>query len=153
MLRYVSEGEVHKDFHGLTCATLHYLIDNYGREAVLEVMRNTACKVYKTIHEGLQKGDCSELLEYWEYYLKRENGSFDIEKLGDEIRLTVKDCPALRHLVKLEQQPDKILCEATGIFNEALCEGSAYTITTESTGDFSCVQTLKKKERAADAAQ
>ena len=30
MLRYVSTGEVHKDFHGLTCATLHYLADNYG---------------------------------------------------------------------------------------------------------------------------
>lgn len=153
MLRYISEGEVHKDFHGLTCATLHYLIDNYGHDSVREIMHNTACKVYKTIHEKLEKGDCSELLEYWEYYLKRENGSFSIEKVDDAIRLIVKDCPALRHLVKLEQQPDKILCEATRIFNDALCENTPFFIETECTGDFSCVQILKKKECNSNAAK
>ena len=35
MLRYKSEGEVHKDFHGLTRATIHYLIDNYGDDVIL----------------------------------------------------------------------------------------------------------------------
>ena len=49
LLRYRSTGEVHKDFHGLTCATLHYLIDNYGEDAVTEVLTSTAQKVYKTI--------------------------------------------------------------------------------------------------------
>ena len=54
MLRYQSKGEVHKDFHRLTCATLHYLIDNYGQDALVQVLKNTAQKVYKTIHEGLK---------------------------------------------------------------------------------------------------
>ena len=56
LLRYRSTGEVHKDFHGLTCATMHYLIDNYGEEALAEVLTSTAQKVYKTIHEGLKQG-------------------------------------------------------------------------------------------------
>ena len=55
-LRYKSEGEVHKDFHGLTCASLHYLVDNYGIESVREILANTAQKVYKTIHEALKQG-------------------------------------------------------------------------------------------------
>lgn len=146
MLRYQSKGEVHKDFHGLTCATLHYLIDNYGRDAVVQVLKNTAQKVYKTIHEGLKNGDPEELVEFWTYYLEREKGRFSVEKTENSIRLIVEDCPALRHLVKLEQDPDPILCEGTRIFNEALAEGTPYDLTTECTGEFSCVQTLTKRE-------
>ena len=144
-LRYRSTGEVHKDFHGLTCATLHYLIDNYGEDALIEVLTSTAQKVYKTIHEGLKQGNPDELVEFWEYYFSREQGEFSVEKTAEEIRLIVKSCPALRHLVALEQQPDPILCRGTEIFNNALAANSPYTLCTEKTGEFSCVQTLKKR--------
>ncbi len=148
MLRYQSKGEVHKDFHRLTCATLHYLIDNYGQEALVQVLKNTAQKVYKTIHEGLKNEVPDELVEFWTYYLERENGDFSIEKTEDVIRLVVRDCPALRHQAKLDGKPDPLLCEGTAIFNHALAEGSPYELTTERTGDFSCIQTLKKRECA-----
>ena len=85
-MRYKSEGEVHKDFHGLTCATLHYLVDNYGREAMVAVLKNTAQKVYKTIHEQLITGKCDELVEYWDYYLKREGGDFTVEKMKNVLQ-------------------------------------------------------------------
>lgn len=148
-LRYKSEGEVHKDFHGLTCATLHYLVDNYGIESLREILTNTAQKVYKTIHEALRRGDCAELEEYWRYYLEREGGDFAIEKMTGGLKLTVRDCPALRHLVKLEQEPDPILCEATRIFDEALADGSPFVATVEKTGTFSCVQSFARKEGQA----
>ena len=146
MLRYQSKGEVHKDFHRLTCATLHYLIDHYGREAFDEVLKNTAQKVYKTIHEGLKNGVPDELAEFWTYYLEREKGEFTLEKAENMIRLTVKDCPAMRQLMKLDGKTDPVLCEATKVFNDALAEGTPYELTTERTGEFSCVQTLKKRE-------
>ena len=146
MLRYRSTGEVHKDFHGLTCATLHYLIDNYGEEAMREVLKNTAQKVYKTMHEALQKGDTAELEEDWSYSLTRECGKFAIETLpAGGVKLTVSECPALRHLVKLEQQPDHLMCEATRIFDEALAEGSPFAVEVLSTGEFSCEQILRRK--------
>ena len=145
-MRYKSEGEVHKDFHGLTCATLHYLVDNYGREAMVAVLKNTAQKVYKTIHEQLIAGKCDELVEYWDYYLKREGGDFAVEKLVNGVRLVVSDCPALRHLVKLEQEPDEIMCEATRIFDEALAEGSPFVADVQKTGAFSCAQTFRRTE-------
>lgn len=144
MLRYRSEGEVHKDFHGLTCATLHYLVDNYGEDAVREVLSNTAQNVYKTIHEKLKKGDCGELVEFWEYYLTREGGNFSLERMVDGVRLVVKDCPALHHLTRLEQSPDEILCRATRIFNDALCEGSPFNAVLTRTGEFSCVQEVRR---------
>ena len=147
-MRYVSTGEVHKDFHGLTCATLHYLVDHYGESALVEVLGKTAKEVYRTIHEALKAGDCTELAEFWDYYLNREGGEFSIERLVDGVRLTVRDCPALRHLVKLGQQADPILCEATRIFDEALAEESPFSVRVEKTGEFSCRQSFMRKEVA-----
>ncbi len=147
-MRYKSEGEVHKDFHGLTCATLHYLVDNFGKEAMVEVLKSTAQKVYRTIHDELVAGKCDELADYWDYYLKREGGDFAVEKLVDGVRLVVRDCPALRHLVKLEQEPDAIICEATRIFDEALAEGSQFVADVQKTGAFSCVQSFRRKGAA-----
>ena len=145
MLRYRSTGELHKDFHRLTCNTLHYLRDNFGDEAVEEVLTDTAKGVYRTMYEKLCAGDASELIEFWSYYLQREQGEFSIEELDDEIRLTVHNCPMLRHLVKNGGIPDEIVCKATAIFNEALCENSPFVSTVEKTGEFSCVQVLKKR--------
>ena len=145
-MRYISTGEVHKDFHGLTCATLHYLIDNYGIESVREILKNTAQKVYKTMHLALRSGDCSELVEWWKYYLDREGGDFAIDHLVDGICLRVTNCPALRQLVKMGQCPDAILCEATHMFNEALAEGSPFVADLRKTGVFSCVQTFLRRE-------
>jgi len=147
-MRYKSTGEVHRDFHGLTCATLHYLLDNYGESSVREILTNTAQKVYKTIHEALRGGDCAELAEFWEYYLQREGGEFSVERLADGIRLVVRDCPALRHLVKLGREPDPIMCEATRIFDEALADGTPFAASVEKTGEYSCVQVFRKKEVA-----
>lgn len=146
MLRYRSEGELHKDFHGLMCATLHYVCDRYGKDAVRSILASTAQKVYKSIHDALCAGDCSELAEHWEYYMAREGADFSVERLSDGVRLAVRDCPALRHLVKLGQAPDPILCEATCIFNEALAEGSPFLAGFEKAGDFSCVQTFRRRE-------
>ena len=144
MLRYKSVGEVHKDFHGLTCATLHYLIDRYGYESMETVIRKTAQEVYKTIHEKLKQGDTSELTEYWEYYLGREQADFSIEQTETFVRLTVKDCPALRHLEKLSQPADHILCKATEIFNSALAQETPFCASLTETGTYSCVQEFLK---------
>ena len=146
-MRYKSTGEVHKDFHGLACATLHYLVDHYGREAMVDVLQSTAKNVYKSIHESLKAGEVAELVEHLGYYLEREGGAFKLESTAAGVRLCVDDCPALRHLVKLGQKPDPILCEATRIFNEALADGTPFCAEVRRTGDFSCVQTFYKEGR------
>lgn len=145
-MRYISTGEVHKDFHGLMCATLHYIMDNYGMEAIREIMTNVAQNVYRTMHLALKSGDSSELEEWWRYYLSREGGEFSIEQLSNGMRLHVANCPAMRHLVRMGRLPDSVLCHATQVFNEALAEGSPFAVEMEKTGDFSCVQTFRRQE-------
>lgn len=146
-LRYRSCGEVHKDFHRLVCATLRYLTDLYGREAAEEVVVRTAKGVFRSMRESLAAGDFAELSEYWRLHLSREGGDFSIESLPDGLRLTVRDCPAQRRMVELGEAPDPVLCRATQIFNEALAEGSPFEASTIVSGEFSCVQEFRTRER------
>ena len=144
-LRYKSLGEVHKDFHVLLCSTIHYLTENYGEDSVETIIRNLTHEVYKSIHDGLKKGDISELVEFWRYYLTREGGDFSIETTRDSVCLTVRNCPALRHLDALGMECDPVLCHATKLFNKTIVEDTPFEFEFVKTGDFSCEQIIKKK--------
>jgi hypothetical protein len=97
-LRYASGGELHRDFPASILDGANYVRDNFGEEALREVVFETGTKVYRTIHEKLVAGDKSELLAWWRYYMDREGAAYTLEETVDGAVLTVKDCPALRHL-------------------------------------------------------
>ncbi len=143
-LRYASEGELHRDFHASILDGANYMLDNYGEEALREVLFKTGTEVYKTLHEKLVAGDPSELLAWWRYYLDREGADYTLEETDDGAVLTVADCPALKHLENRGVAGGKGLCMATRILNEAFCSNSPYEIILEETGDRSCRQILRR---------
>jgi hypothetical protein len=143
-LRYASGGELHRDFHASILDGANYLLDNYGEEALREVLFKTGTEVYKTLHEKLVAGDPSELLAWWRYYLDREGADYTLEETDDGVVLTVADCPALKHLENRGVPGGKGLCMATRILNEAFCSNSPYEIVLEETGDRSCRQILRR---------
>ena len=147
VLRYESGGELHRDFHASILDGVNYMRDNYGEEALREVLFETGTKVYKTLHEKLVAGDKSELVAWWRYYLDREGADYSLEETADGAVLTVRACPALKHLENRKIAGGKGLCTATRILNEAFCSGSPYEIVLEETGDQSCIQTLRKRNR------
>lgn len=142
-LRYASGGELHRDFHASILDGANYVRDNFGEEALREVVFETGTKVYRTIHEKLVAGDKSELLAWWRYYMDREGAAYTLEETADGAVLTVKDCPALRHLENRGIDGGKGLCSLTRVLNEAFCSGSPYEILLEETGGRSCRQRLK----------
>ena len=149
-MRYVCKGELHKDFHVSILDGVNYLIDNYGEDAARKVLERTGTGVYRQMHRKLVAGDTSELLEWWRYYMEREDGKFELEKHADgTATLTVHDCPALRHLEKRGVSGGKRVCWATRILNDAFCAGSPYEIVLDETDDFSCRQVLCKRKEVA----
>lgn len=148
-LRYVSGGELHRDFHASILDGANYLRDNYGEDALREVLYNTGTKVYKTLHEKMVAGDCSELLAWWRYYMDREGADYELEEADGGAVLTVRDCPALKHLEYRSVPGGKGLCSATRILNDAFCSGSPYEIILEETGERSCRQILRRKPQTS----
>ena len=55
-LRYACKGELHKDFHASILDGIDYLAENYGEDAAKDVLKATAQKVYRTMHEKLVRG-------------------------------------------------------------------------------------------------
>lgn len=145
-LRYACKGELHRDFHASILDGVNYVLDNYGEGALRKVMDATATGVYATMHEKLAKGDPSELLAWWTYYLDREGAEYALEKTSDGAVLTVSRCVALNHLKNREVAGGKGLCLATRYLNEGLCSGTPFEIVLEETGDFSCRQTLRLRK-------
>ena len=145
-LRYACKGELHKDFHASILDGIDYLADNYGEDAAKEVLKATAQRVYRTMHEKLVRGDSSELLEWWRYYMDREQAGYSLEeKEGGRAVLEVSRCPALAHLEKRGIPGGRRVCRATRELNRALCEGSPFEISLEETGECGCRQILGRK--------
>jgi len=145
-LRYACKGELHKDFHASVLDGINYLVDNYGEGAAREVLKATAQQVYRTMHKKLVAGDDTELVEWWRYYMEREQGEYSIEDRGaGEVVLSVSKCPALAHLKRRGIPGGRRSCWATRIFNEALCEGSPFELALEETGECGCRQVLRRR--------
>ncbi len=144
-MRYRETGELHLDFHGATSATIDYLVERYGEAALHEIFFNVGQKVYKSIHEKLQRGDISGLVEHWQYFFEREKGVFKITKTADGVILKVSECPAVRQLLKLGLKPSPHFCKQTSLVNEAMCEHTPFEAKTEITGCGKCRQTIKKR--------
>lgn len=146
-MRYKDSGNTHLDFHGATNTTIDYIVDNYGVDALHDILFKTGHDVYKSIRENLSKGNSDELLEHWRYYFDREEGDYTIEQHGDDVVFTVHDCPAVRHIKKLGLTLSAHFCDQTDYVNKGMCEGTPYTIDTKITGEGSCIQTLKRNSK------
>ncbi len=143
-MRYRDAGNVHMDFHGATNTTIRYIANKFGVDAMKMIFFKTGRDVYRSIREGLQKGDTSELLEHWNYYLGREKAKFRIVSKDDEIVLRIDECPAVRHVRKLGLELSPHFCEQTDSLNKGICSGTGFEIITVKTGEASCIQTLRR---------
>lgn len=145
-MRYQENDNLHLDFYGLTNTTIKYVSDKFSVEELDQLLFDVGKNVYKSINQKLAKGDTSELLQHWIHFLEREKGVFSIRESGNEITLTVSECPAIRHLKQLGIEISPHFCDQTIYINNGMCDDTAFKIETKITGEGSCVQTLKKCE-------
>ena len=145
MLRYQENNELHRDFHGTTNTTLDYIANNYGVDALREILRTTGRDVYKSIREKLAKGDASELLEHLNWFYFREGAKYKLTVQPDEIQLEVIECPAIRHLKKLGLAVSPHCCLQTSEVNAGMCENTQWETETNVIGEGHCVQIFRRK--------
>lgn len=144
-MRYRETGEVHRDFHRTLNGTIGYLREEYGREFLDDTFRRTAREVYRAIREDLAAGNPEHLVEHWRYFFEREGGEFTVERTDGEIRLRVTRCPAIAYLTARGIPIDPDFCRQTIVVNEALADGTPFTVTTEVLGGGRCTQTIRRR--------
>ena len=146
MLRYQENNELHRDFHGTTNTTIDYIANNYGVEALKEILRTTGRDVYKSIHDKLAKGDASELLEHLNWFYFREGAKYQLTVSPEEIVLEIFECPAIRHLKKLGVPISQHVCLQTSEVNAGMCENTMWNSEVKVIEEGHCIQIFRKKE-------
>jgi hypothetical protein len=135
-MRYHETGELHKDFHGATLMSANYIVENYGVEALREIMFHTGTEVYREINQRLKTGDTSELIGFKEYFLEREGGKFTMTKHDNGLfELVVTECPMEKHLRSLDMEINDNFYLLNKFLNEALCHDTPYELSCEQLGD------------------
>ena len=142
-MRYTDTGEVHKDFHLATNATIDFVLSEYGIDFLRELFSRTAKNVYKEIYENLQKGNYQPMLEHLKYYYTREAGVFSVSELEGEggFSFHVTDCPACRHLKEKNTPVTDNFYLQISLLNDAWAEDTPFSIETQilSEGEYTIV--------------
>lgn len=144
-LRYNDSGNVHMDFHGATNTTIDFIIRHYGIEVMDQIFARVATDVYADIRQHLMDGNAGELVKHWRHFFDREEADYQIDIGDDEIVLTVRHCTAYHHVEKIAPKISDHFCDQTIKTNQAMAEGSPFTIDTEITGPGSCRQIIRKR--------
>ena len=149
-MRYIDTGELHKDFHLATNATISYVLEKYGYGFLEELFRRTAQLVYKDIYEKLKMGDSEALLEYWRYYYHREGGLFKITKSKGEIVFHVTRCPAAEHVeLRTGNVPETFFFQ-TELLNRGWSDGTPFEIESQRIGSREYKMILRESGSAAE---
>ncbi|WP_306118956.1 MULTISPECIES: hypothetical protein [unclassified Roseitalea] len=147
-LRYEDEGNVHLDFHGATNTTIEFIVERFGVEALHAIFERVGKDVYADLRRHLLDGDADELVRHWHHYFGRENADFEITVEADgTIVLTVRRCPAYEHARQLAGAVSPHFCDQTTVTNNAMADGTPFSITTEITGEGSCRQIVRRRRR------
>ena len=146
-MRYQETGGVHLDFHGAVNTTLDYVAGKYGAGAIRGIFFKIGRDVYKDLRRHLADGDTAELVRHWRHFLDREGADYSIDATADGARLTIRQCPAVRHVRQLGLKLSEHFCEQTEHVNRGLCDGTDFEIVTERKGEGACVQTLRRRTK------
>ena len=144
-LRYQEEGNVHLDFHGAVNTTIDFIVARYGVEVLHEIFARVGKDVYADLRRHLKEGDLNEMVRHWRHFFARENADFDIAVSEDEIVLTVRRCTAYHHVAKISPSVSAHFCDQTIKVNEAIAEGTPFSIDTEITGPGACRQIIRRR--------
>ena len=125
---------LHRDFHLLGDNALKYCAEKYGREAVIEFLRDFTDRYFAPVVEEVKRGGLSALRSWLLHVYEIEEAADLIETELSEDRLTVriKHSPVIEYMRTLGQEPSEYYIEETRTVYGRLAELSGYTFTLSS---------------------
>lgn len=116
----------HPDFHGALSCGIDYLHQHYGEDAVRDYLREFAHTFYAPLRQALREKGLVALKDHFETVYRMEGGEVQCELSGDELKISVAACPAVRHMRAHGYPVAPLFHETTRTVNEALCDETPY---------------------------
>ena len=132
MDRKASENEYfHKDFHSSMNMGIAYLGDQYGIEAVEEYLTRYTNNVYRTAIAAIQKDGLAALEAMITETYAKEKAPQALQTVlsGDSLQVTVRFCPAVKHLHETGREVSKWYRYTTESVMAALANATGLSFT------------------------
>jgi hypothetical protein len=149
MKRSASDNKyLHKDFHVSMNIVLSYIYENFGKEELINYLRQYSEAYYKPLNQQLQNGDITPLVEYFKDIYAKEEWPVQIKHGEDFLEISQESCPGISQIRSKGSIPSPYYFETYKTVYETLCKNTPFTYElqyfNEETG--ACRQLIKRKE-------
>lgn len=124
----------HRDFHSSMNMGIEYIGAHYGLAGVKEFLTTYTVHVYKLVIAAMKEHGLSALRAKIEDTYRKEKASdvLTLEQNADSLHITVRECPAVRHLHETGRIVSKWYRYTTEYVMAALAERGGFQFTMES---------------------
>jgi hypothetical protein len=149
MKRDASDNKyLHKDFHLSMNIILTYIFKNFGREELVNYLKQYSEAWFWPLNRQLQKGDITPLVGYFKDIYSKEEWLVKIRHGNDFIEIEQESCPGISYIRSKGDIPCPYYYETYKTVYGTLCENTPFTYELvyfdEESG--ACRQLIKRKE-------
>jgi hypothetical protein len=119
---------LHRDFHLLGDNALRYCAEKFGEAALIDFLRSFANDYYAPVIDDAKNRGLVALKEWLEkmYLVEEASEVLHTSLEGDTLSVTVDECPVIRYMRSLNQEPSKYYIEETRTVYAALAEAAGF---------------------------
>ena len=138
-------------FHVLTVAMYEYLDKNYGRQELLDYLRQFARSVYRPLVDKVRAGGLPAMRQHLAEDFDAEAGKYEFRADEGVLEFHVTRCPAVWYLKDHDERLPETFCLQTEIVLGEICRRARIEFSVEfNTSEGRCVQTFRKLQEAKE---
>jgi neutral ceramidase len=138
---------LHKDFHIALNLLLTYLYDNFGKDSMVNYLKQYSRVYHKPLNQKLKLGDKEVLVDYFKDIYEKEEWPVNITCHENSVEITQTACPAVSYIVQKGGKLCPYYRETYSTVYKTLCEDTPFEYSLEYFNDETgaCKQLFIKK--------
>lgn len=139
---------LHKDFHQSMNLLMDYIYNNFGKERLIQYLKQFTKTYHQPLQESLQSGDINVLVDYFSDVYEKEEWPVRIEIKEDCLEIEQDGCPGISHIKSMGQVPTPLYIETYRTVYTTLCESTPfeYTLVCFDNETGACKQLFSKRK-------
>jgi hypothetical protein len=127
MERKASDNKyLHKDFHIALNLLMTYIYDHFGKDALVNYLKQYSRAYHKPLIGKLKSGDKEALVKYFRGIYEKEDWSVNIISAENSVEITQDACPAISHIVLKGGKPCPFYLETYNTVYKTICENTPF---------------------------
>ena len=127
MERKASDNKyLHKDFHIALNLLMTYIYDHFGKDALVNYLKQYSRAYYKPLIDKLKSGDKEALVKYFRGIYEKEEWPVNIVSGKNSLEITQDACPAISHIIQKGGKPCPFYKETYNTVYKTLCENTPF---------------------------